>query len=170
MTTVLTDRLRLEPIGVEHATDLFQLHLDPAIAEWWDTTWTPQDAAHQATRYGAGWADDGVSKWMAYDRITSELIGRGGITAMFLDGADRLEVGWAVLGRYWGLGYATEMGAAALSFAFDQLAASEVVAFTEPHNLRSRAVMGRLGMTYQRDIVRDDMTFVLYAINESERR
>jgi ribosomal-protein-alanine N-acetyltransferase len=162
---VVTHRLRLEPISVDHAADLYRLHQDAAISEWWDTTWSPEDAAAQAARYQVGWANDGVSKWMAYDRTTSELIGRGGITCMHVDGADRLEVGWAVLGRFWGMGYATEMGSAALSFAFDDLAAAEVVAFTEPHNLRSRAVMERLGMTYERDIERDGIAFVLYAIS-----
>jgi RimJ/RimL family protein N-acetyltransferase len=162
---VVTDRLRLEPIGVEHSADLYRLHQDRAINEWWDTTWSPEDAAAQATRYQAGWTDDGVSKWMAYDRTTSALIGRGGITRMDVAGADRLEVGWAVLGRYWGMGCATEMGTAALAFAFHDLAATEVVAFTEPHNLRSRAVMDRLGMTYRHDFERDGFTFVLYAIS-----
>jgi RimJ/RimL family protein N-acetyltransferase len=170
MTPVFTDRLRLEPIGIEHGPDLYQLHLDPAIAQWWDQTWTLHDAIDQAARYEAGWANDGVSKWMAYDRSSNDLIGRGGITRMDLDGADRLEVGWAVLGRFWGLGYATEIGRAALSFAFERLDVDEVVAFTEPHNTRSRAVMDRLGMTYQRDIERDGYRFVVYAVTPDAAR
>jgi RimJ/RimL family protein N-acetyltransferase len=38
-----------------------------------------------------------------------------------------------------------EIGRAALAFAVNELGATEVVAFTEPHNRRSRAVMERLG-------------------------
>ncbi|MEQ7009261.1 GNAT family protein, partial [Actinopolymorpha sp. B17G11] len=37
---------------------------------------------------------------------------------------------------------------ARLAYAFDTVGSSEVVAFTERHNTRSRAVMERLGMTY----------------------
>jgi ribosomal-protein-alanine N-acetyltransferase len=126
--------------------------------------WTRDDAHRQATRFATGWRDDGVSKWMAYDRVTGDLIGRGGLSRKYIDGADRVEVGWAVLGRLWGNGYATEMGRASLIFAFHDLGVDEVVAFTEARNIRSRAVMERLGMTYQRDIIHDSMPFVLYSI------
>jgi [ribosomal protein S5]-alanine N-acetyltransferase len=54
---------------------------------------------------------------------------------------------------------------AAPSFAFDELGATEVVAFTEPHNRRSRAVMERLGMRRARDIVLDGEAFVLYLLD-----
>jgi [ribosomal protein S5]-alanine N-acetyltransferase len=164
VTTTFTERLRLEPIAAGHGDDLYRLHLDPPIAEWWDVTWTREDAAQHAARFAAGWEHDGVSKWMAYDRETDSLVGRGGVTRIWLDGANRFEIGWAVLGELWGRGYATEIGRAGLTFAFDELGADEVVAFTEPHNTRSRAVMDRLGMTYQRDIVHDDLNFVLYDV------
>jgi hypothetical protein len=55
-----TDRLRLEPIGVQHGDDLYRLHLDPAIAEWWDVIWTRDDARRHAARFATGWRDDGV--------------------------------------------------------------------------------------------------------------
>jgi predicted acetyltransferase len=63
-----------------------------------------------------------------------------------------------------GRGYATEIGRAALAFALDELGATEVVAFTEPDNRRSRAVMERLGMRHVRDIVLDGEAFVLYTL------
>ncbi len=164
MHTRLTTRLRLEPIRPEHAEDLYRLHQDPAVAEWWDGVGTEASAREDANRFAAGWTDDGVSKWMAYDRVTGEPVGRGGLSRMQLDGASRLEVGWVLHRAYWGQGYATEIGTTGLAFAFDELGVDEVVAYTEPHNVRSRAVMERLGMTYQRDIVHDDIDFVLYSI------
>jgi len=169
MKTRFTKRLRLEPIGLEHADDIHRLHQDPAIAEWWDGVWTEQVAEQNARRFAAGWVADGVSKWIAYDRFSGELVGRGGLSRVHLDGADRLEVGWTILGRLWGNGYATEIGTTALAFAFDELNAEEVVAFTEPHNGRSRAVMERLGMTYRRDITHDDLHFVLYSVGAISR-
>lgn len=75
-----------------------------------------------------------------------------------------------VRGRRWGHGYATEIGAAALTFAFETLDTDEVVAFSEPHNTRSRAVMDRLSMAYARDIVHDDLAFVLYTIDRDRWR
>ena len=59
--------------------------------------------------------------------------------------APALEVGWRLARAFWGRGYATEAAAASLRFAFDR-GAEEVVSFTAEENLRSQAVMRRIGM------------------------
>lgn len=45
-----------------------------------------------------------------------------------------------------------------------ELGAAEVVAFTEVHNVRSRAVMERLGFTYRHDFPHRGEPFALYAL------
>ncbi len=156
-----TERLRLEPIGPRHAADLFALFTDPAVAEWYGA-WTPEQAEQQAARIAERWAVDGVHKWMAYDLRTGERIGRGGLSVAYVDGRHRLEVGWALHRAFWGRGYATEIGRAGLAFAFGERAADEVVAYTEVRNVRSRAVMERLGLRFRKEITRHDEPFVLY--------
>lgn len=169
----LTGRLRLEPIGPEHADDLWRLHADAAVARWHGGRWTVPQAHRAAGGWRTAWETSGASKWIAYHRATGELVGRGGLARVELDGRIRLEVGWTLLGHRWGNGYATEIGRAALVYAFDELGADEVVAFTERHNRRSRAVMERLGMRYQGEILhrglvegrsgrQDSAPFVLY--------
>lgn len=59
-----------------------------------------------------------------------------------------VEIGWRLASDQWGRGYATEAAAVAMRFGFENLGLSEVVAFTLPGNLASRAVMERLGMTH----------------------
>jgi RimJ/RimL family protein N-acetyltransferase len=70
-------------------------------------------------------------------------------------------------------------GRAGLAFAFETLAAEEVVAFTEVHNHASRAVMARLGMTQIGQIYRPGLLegrtgihnaapFALYRINRNQ--
>jgi RimJ/RimL family protein N-acetyltransferase len=103
---------------------------------------------------------------MAYDRSTGALVGRGGLSRAHVAGQDRLEIGWALLRTCWGHGYATEIGRAGLAFAFDELAADEVVSYTEARNARSRAVMERLGFQYTTDIILEDggEPFALYVL------
>lgn len=156
-----TARLRLEPTAPRHADDLHTLYLDPAVAEWYGE-WTREAIEREVARMADGWAADGVHKWMAYDRDTGDLIGRGGLSRIVIDGGHRWEVGWVLHRAYWGRGYASEIGRAGLDVAFGELGAPEVVAFTETHNARSRAVMVRLGMTYDKDIFRDGAPFALY--------
>ena len=163
-----TDRLRLEPIGSQHADDLLALYRDPAVAEWYGE-WTRDQIEQEVARMARGWLVSGVHKWMAYDRATGERIGRGGLSRAHVDGQDCLEIGWALHRRFWGRGYATEIGRAGLDFAFDELAAEAVVSFTEVYNTRSRAVMARLGFRYIKDIYIDSGPFALYVFPRSQR-
>ena len=59
-----------------------------------------------------------------------------------------VEVGWRLMKRHWGMGYATEGARAALQFGFERLGLNEIVSFTVPANVPSRRVMARIGMSY----------------------
>ncbi|GAA1030602.1 GNAT family N-acetyltransferase [Virgisporangium ochraceum] len=156
-----TDRLRLEPVTERHGAELLALYSDPAVADWYGE-WTREGTDREAARMADGWRTDGVHKWFAFHRGTGDPVGRGGLSRVHIDGAARLELGWVLHHRFWGHGYATEIGRAGLEVAFTELDAAEVVAFTEVHNARSRAVMERLGMVYAKDIEWDGAPFVLY--------
>lgn len=167
----LTERLRLEPVSGPgpvlrgHVADLQLVHADPWVAEWYAGAWSTRQAEQWANAMQSGWTTYGVGKWMAYDRATGELVGRGGLSRLADDSpvteriadlvdpsddwpADRLELGWALRSEFRGRGFATEIGRAGLEFAFDTLGARSVIAFTERHNFASRAVMERLGLEF----------------------
>lgn len=59
-----------------------------------------------------------------------------------------VEVGWRLAPEAWGHGYATEGAREAVRFGFERLGLAQIVSFTVPANVRSRAVMERLGMTH----------------------
>ena len=143
-------------------------YADPAVAEWYGV-WTREQVDREVARIARSWSVDGVHKWMAYHRATGECIGRGGLSRKHVDGRERLELGWALHRRFWGQGYATEIGRAGLAFAFDELEADEVVSFTEAHNHRSRAVMERLGFRHSKDIPLNDEPFALYLLLPQEQ-
>lgn len=58
-----------------------------------------------------------------------------------------VETGWRLGRDYWGRGYATEAASAALDYGFGPLRLDRIVSFTSPSNLRSQAVMRRIGLT-----------------------
>src|SRR5262249_57962999 len=57
-----------------------------------------------------------------------------------------VEIGWRLAAEHWGRGYASEAARAALRAGFERIGLHEVVSFTAVGNLRSRAVMERIGM------------------------
>jgi RimJ/RimL family protein N-acetyltransferase len=177
----LTARLRLEPIGSANAADLWLVHSDDEVSPWYgDEKPSPEEAEQWASSIGDSWHFHGVHKWIAYDRGSGEVVGRGGLSRTpvdddwgqiyaflpeepwvrvahesrrpFLAHANWLEIGWALRREFWGRGYASEIGRAGLEFAFDVLGAQAVVSCTVRHNARSRAVMKRIGMRYAGEI------------------
>lgn len=208
--SLLTPRLRLVPIGPGNAADLWLVHNDEAVVPWYDG-WRPsrQDAEDAAGRIAESWRLHGVHKWIAYDRQTGDVVGRGGLSRTPIDDdwgqlyaflpdvpwvreaheselpfwahAHWLEIGWALRREYWGQGYASEIGAAGLAYAFDRLGVQAVVSCTLRHNLRSRAVMERIGMRHVgqifsrgtaegEDDVRDDAPFAVCVLLAGEQR
>ena len=57
-----------------------------------------------------------------------------------------VEIGWRLSADHWGQGLATEGAREVMRHAFEILKLDEIVSFTVPSNVRSRRVMGKLGM------------------------
>jgi RimJ/RimL family protein N-acetyltransferase len=87
---------------------------------------------------------------------------------------DDVEVGWRLAREYWGQGYATEAAAGWLDHAFGVLALPRVISITERANLRSLAVMHRLGMAldHEAEVEDDGVVFraVVYSITRDRWR
>lgn len=174
-------RLRLEPVGPAHARDLWLVHNDDGVWPWYgDERPSLEQAERWAKFMGDSWRLHGVHKWITYDRVSGEVVGRGGLSRTpvdddcaqiyaflpaepwvrvphetrrpFIAHANWLEMGWALRREFWGRGYATEIGHAGLAYAFNVLGMQAVVSCTVRHNVRSRAVMERIGMQYAGEI------------------
>jgi RimJ/RimL family protein N-acetyltransferase len=144
-----TARLLLREWREQDLEPFAELNADAAVAEFLGE---PMDrAASDALidRIVARWASDGHGQW-AVERVEDgRFLGFVGLAAPSFETAFTpcVEVGWRLAAAAWGHGYATEAARAALRFGFDDLKLDEIVSFTTVANVRSRAVMERLGMT-----------------------
>jgi RimJ/RimL family protein N-acetyltransferase len=78
------------------------------------------------------------------------------------DGKD-IEVSYALLPEYQGRGFATEAVQFALRHAFGQMGLARVVAETQSLNVRSVALLNRIGMVFQRTVIRFGAEQSIYA-------
>ncbi len=146
-----TMRLRLRPWWDDDFAHMAAIHADPEMMELlggpMDRAASDAWIARQMVHYGR----EGFCFW-AVEACggVAPLIGAVGLLRM-QDGmpmAGGIQIGWRIGRKFWGNGYATEAAGAALADGFDQIGASEIVAFTVVHNRPSRAVMERLGMRH----------------------
>ena len=69
---------------------------------------------------------------------------------------DDVEVAWRLAYEHWGRGYASEAATGWLDHGFGTLGLPRVIAITDPPNLRSLAVMRRLGMVFDHEAEVED--------------
>ena len=96
-----------------------------------------------------------------------EVIGHAGVQHTTIAGRPEIEVLWFIHPDHWNRGYATEMAREAARVAFDVLECDDVIAFTVHGNAASRAVMEKLGITYERDLEHAGLPHVLYRLTRA---
>ena len=125
-----------------------ELNGDPVAIEFFPSTLTREQSDAMVDRLRAVIEEKGWGFWCL--EIDGHCAGFTGLNIPTFDAPfmPAVEIGWRMLPRYWGHGYATEAARLALDYGFGVLNAGEIVAFTAPGNRRSRAVMARLGMRH----------------------
>lgn len=129
------------------------LNADPVAMQFFPSTLTREESDAMVGRLRAAIEENGWGFWCL--EIDGHCAGFTGLNVPTFDAPfmPTIEIGWRMLPRHWGHGYATEAARLALDHGFGVLNADEIVAFTASGNARSRAVMERLGM--RRDIAGD---------------
>ena len=143
-----TERLWLRQWRESDREPFAAMNSDPEVMEFYPSL---QDRATSEASI-AGWQSQfeaqGWGIWAVELLVSGQFIGYTGLSVPrhTLPFSPCVEVGWRLARKYWGSGFAAEGARAALGAGFGRLALPEIVSFTSAGNLRSRAVMERLGM------------------------
>lgn len=121
---------------------------DPEVRRWLAMSGTREESDALVDRVQAMIAEHGYGFWAVERKADGAVVGLAGLLAMGaeLPPGPSLEVGWRFASSAWGHGYATEAARAAVDWGFATQDADEIVAITAESNLRSQAVMQRIGM------------------------
>jgi ribosomal-protein-alanine N-acetyltransferase len=152
-------RLRPDDFDVLH-----EMHTNPTVMATLGGVRTEDETRQTLQRYLNDWQHDGFGLWILRSKTDGRFVGRGGLRRVFVGGNDEVEVGYALMPKYWGQGIATEIAVVAVHTAFMQLGLSSLVAFTLPTNLASRRVMEKCRFVFERDIIWKDLPHVLYRL------
>jgi ribosomal-protein-alanine N-acetyltransferase len=97
----------------------------------------------------ASYAKHGFGLWAVDLRETGEPLGMCGLIRR--ESLPHVDLGFAFLARHRGLGYARESAAAAVALAQGRFGLPRLLAITDPDNTASRAVLERVGFTFERE-------------------
>lgn len=146
-----TPRLRLRTWCDADLTAFAEMNADPEVMRHFPACMSREESDALAARIGQHFQDHGFGQWIVERLDDGSFVGVLGLQNVNFEAhfTPAVEIGWRFMPQHWGQGLACEAAQAALAFAFERLLLAEVVAFTVPANLRSQALMSRLGM--QRD-------------------
>lgn len=143
-----TARLLLRAWRPEDAEPYAELNCDPEVMRYLLGPLSREQSDAHIRSFGEHFEREGFGRWAVEVPGVAPFIGTVGITVMpyATPFTPAVEVAWRLARRHWGHGYASEAARAAMEFGFTTAGLREIVALTVPANLRSQAVMGRLGM------------------------
>ena len=166
-----TDRLLLRPFRDEDLPAYAALNAHPRVAEMLGGPLTRAESDDIALWANGLWERERLGLLAVQRRADGAFLGMCGLHRL-RDRPGDVEVGWRLAPELWGNGYATEAGGTWLEHGFRTLDLPRIISVTDEPNVRSLAVMRRLGMTFlERDRVTDSgVTFdaVVYALTRAE--
>ena len=138
-------------MGDEHREPFAAMNADPAVMEFFPRPYSREESDASFARILKHWNEHGFGVWAV--EIQGQFAGVLGLWHVRFRATftPAIEIGCRLMPGFWRRGIATEAGAAALRYGFEELDLQEVVAYTIPANLRSRRVMEKLGLRYSED-------------------
>ncbi|NUR82860.1 MAG: GNAT family N-acetyltransferase [Nonomuraea sp.] len=124
------------------------LNADPAVMEHFPNVMTREESDALVDRIEQRFDELGYGLWALEVRESGEFIGFTGLALQTFEApfTPAVEVGWRLATSAWGHGYATEAARRALEYGVG-MGIHDYVSMTAATNVRSQAVMRRLGMT-----------------------
>lgn len=143
-----TPRLRLRLWRDGDREPFAALNQDPRVMEHFPGLIPRERSDASVDAFIAGFAERGWSNWALERRDTGEFIGFTGLSIPRADlpFSPCVEVGWRLAHAHWGFGFASEAASAALQAGFERIGLAQIVSMTALSNLRSQAVMRRIGL------------------------
>ncbi len=150
LPTLVTERLSLRPWRAEDRAPVAAMNADPEVMACLGEPLSREASDALVDRIEAHFARRGFGFWAVEVVGGAPFIGMIGLAVPRFEAhfTPCVEIGWRLAREHQRRGYATEGARAALAYGFETLGLEEIVAWTARDNVRSRALMERLGMGY----------------------
>jgi RimJ/RimL family protein N-acetyltransferase len=155
VVVIETDRLTLREITEDDAGFMLELLNSPGFIRYIADRGVRTEAAARAyigERITSSYRDHGFGMWGVVPKGEGAPVGLAGLVKR--DVLPHVDIGYALLERAWGRGYAREAAEAVLKHAQGPLALGTIVAITTPDNEASQNVLKKIGLRYvdERDL------------------
>lgn len=156
----VVDNLGFRPFIENDLNNLLTLDADPETMSFFPGgVRTHTEIENNIKRYINDFKEKGYGIFIVFDANNGEFIGRAGFGDIE---NGEIEVGYLVLKKYWGKGYASKILKILLDWARSNIKKDKIIAFTPIDHLASERVMQKAGMIFSRKGIMKDVECVIY--------
>lgn len=132
----------------EDLHELYQIFGDPVVMKYWinGADKTPDETKKRIEEIDYHWEKNGFGDFVVIEKQTGRLIGFCGLH--YISDMDDINLGYAFNKSYWHRGLAFEACQKVITYAFEKLLLSHIVAVIWPINKPSINLAKKCGMTF----------------------
>lgn len=161
-----TKRLFLRPMKETDVDSIFAMRSDVDVMRYIREPQKLEESISWIKLISSKWETHKIGFCSVILKETNELIGWCGLWVLTETG--EIEIGYAIMKKFWRQGFAYEAAKAFLDYGFNQLNLPKIVAVGKPENTGSRAVMEKLGMKFDHIGKYYELNLVHYTITKNE--
>lgn len=164
---IKTQRLLLRPMQDSDLETFLSLFSDPVAMRYFPSTKDEAGVREWMIRIRERLKEDGISFYSVVRKSDWVIVGYCGlILQQDVDGTDEIEVGYGLLKKFWGNGYATEAAAACIRYGFDVKKFNRIISLIRPENSDSIKVALRNGLRFEKNVIRWELLHGVYVIQK----
>lgn len=166
---VETDRLILREILPEDEAGFFEMDSDPEVHKYLgnNPVTNIEQIREVIKMVRQQYIDNGIARWAMIEKSSGHFVGWSGlklVKEMHNQHINYVDLGYRLLRKYWGHGYATESATAARDYAFQAMNLTELIGVTDSGNLGSQNVLTKIGFQFVEQYEEDGMVLNWYRL------
>lgn len=161
-----TKRLLIRPLVKSDSQEWQEFIMDGIATKYFPDDWKlqPEKSVEWIELQLARYKENRYGLLALVDKSTGKLIGQCGLLSQKVDGKDELEIGYHLIPKYWGNGYAIEAASEFKNISFENNLAESIISIIDTNNSRSQKVAQRNGMTLETQTIFLGMDVFIFRI------
>jgi RimJ/RimL family protein N-acetyltransferase len=163
MIESVTERLELRRFSSDDAAGFFRLNEDPEVIRYTgDSAFADENSARKFILNYSHYSHHGYGRWSVYNKLSGQYVGFCGLK--YSPEKNEVDLGFRILRKYWGKGFATEAGIESLRLGFQRYGFKKIVGRAMEANLASHRVLEKLKMSRVNRFDEEGQIWIQYEI------
>lgn len=141
---ISTKRMLMRPLTVGDIEEFYEIVKKNNVGKWLGigSGMSFEESRQYVKKIIQHWNKYSFGVWAVVNKSTKAIMGHCGLR--YLDDTNDIEIIYLLDPKYWGMGYATEAGNAAVNFAFNSLKINKLIERVRKNNIKSKQVIDSL--------------------------